>query len=242
MRITRVYEPQKLESGKVLVLSEQNAAHLCKVLRLPAGAELAVFDGQGHEFSAHLTAAGKKAEIQIDAPVLNQRESPVYTILGQVISRGDKMDLTIQKAVELGVSEIYPLSSVRCGVKLDEKRQDKKIESWQKIAASACEQSGRAFVPTVHPVTPLSDFCKAVQQQGRLCLTLDPCSTTRIRDLSPTSEICLLIGPEGGFDPEEIALSEQYQFKKVSLGPRILRTETAALTALSIIGSHFGDL
>lgn len=242
MRITRVYEPVHLSCGAVLALSEQNAAHLCRVLRLPVGAEMAVFDGQGHEFSAHLTAAGKKAEIQIDAPVENLRESPVYTILGQVISRGDKMDFTIQKAVELGISEIYPLSSVRCGVKLDEKRQDKKIESWQKIVASACEQSGRAFVPRVHPITALADFCKQVQKEGRLCLTLDPCSTTRIKDLSPAHEICLLIGPEGGFDPEEVALSEQYHFAKVSLGPRILRTETAALTALSIIGSHFGDL
>ncbi len=242
MRITRIYEPQPLTSGAVISLSEQNAAHLCRVLRLPAGAAVQVFDGHGHEFAAVLTQPGKNAQLTLQGQLINQRESPLNLVLGQVISRGDKMDFTIQKAVELGISAIYPLSATRCGVKLDAKRLERKLESWQKIAAAACEQCGRSVVPPVHPVMELRDFCTLTETKGYLGLTLDPSATLRLRDLNPSGSISLLIGPEGGFDPSETALASAHQFVGVSLGPRILRTETAALSALSILGSHFGDL
>lgn len=151
------------------------------------------------------------------------------------------MDLTVQKAVELGIFEITPLTSIRCNVKLDEKRSLKKVESWQKIAVSACEQSGRAFVPKVNEITDLKTWCK--KDADALNLTLDPLSSLRLKDLKPTSaKIRLLIGPEGGLSQEEINEAAQCGFIGVSLGPRILRTETAALVALSILGSHFGDL
>ncbi len=242
MRITRIYENQPLSEGAILELEEQNAAHLCRVLRLKEGAPLQVFDGRGHEFSAVLTKAGKNAQVQLTDPVANMRESPLTTVLGQVISRGEKMEFTIQKAVELGVSEIWPLTSVRCGVKLDADRLIKKQQAWQKIAAGAAEQCGRSVVPPVHSVTALDTFCELAASRCKLRLTLDPGASVRIRDLQPADSLCLLIGPEGGFDPSEILLTQQQQFTGVSLGPRILRTETAALTALSILGSHFGDL
>lgn len=242
MRITRVYEPQTLSTGAVLELSETNASHLGRVLRLPAGAEIAVFDGQGHECAARLMFEGRKALAQITALKEHNPESPLYTVLGQVISRGDKMDFTIQKAVELGISEIYPLTSVRCGVKLNAERFDKKIAAWQKVAIAACEQCGRSTVPTVHPVTALSDFCASAAARCELNLTLDPTAGTRLRDLTAPSSIALLIGPEGGFDQAETALAAAMHFTGVSLGPRILRTETAALTALAALNALFGDL
>lgn len=242
MRITRIYEPQALTSGATIALAEQNAAHLCKVLRLQEGAPLQVFDGHGHEFKAILVKSGKNAAIALQEEIINTRESPLVTILGQVISRGDKMDFTIQKAVELGIHAIYPLSSARCGVKLDVKRMERKLDAWQKIAAGACEQCGRAVVPTVHPLMDLANFCSYAQDAFDLRLTLDPTASVRLRDLNAHGSICLLIGPEGGFAPEETTLATEHAFTGVSLGPRILRTETAALTALSILGSHFGDL
>lgn len=242
MRIPRLYEPQELTAGGEITLSEQNSAHLCRVLRLHSGDQCRVFDGSGHEFAAVISAAGRRVQLRLQDSIENHTESPVFTILGQVISRGDKMDFTIQKAVELGIGAIYPLTAERCGVKLDPERFARKRESWQKIAASACEQCGRAVVPQVFPVTALSSFCAEMAGRGILRLTLDPASTLRIRQLPPANAVCLLIGPEGGFAREEVAQSARCGFTGVSLGPRILRTETAALTALSMIGSHFGDL
>lgn len=248
MRVPRIYEPEaQLSPGSSVTLSEDGSGHVCRVLRLKAGSPLRVFDGQGHEFQAELTEAGKKAVVRIgeSIPEAAQRESPLRMSLGQVISRGDKMDFTIQKAVELGIADIYPLTSVRCNVKLDDKRQDKKVQSWQKIAAAACEQCGRAVVPVVHPIMSAEEFCRSCTSQVKF--TLDPYSTLRITDLSLNpaagqNSVTLLIGPEGGFEPEEVQTATQCGFAAVQLGPRILRTETAALVALSILGSKFGDL
>ncbi len=242
MRIPRLYEPQELTAGGCIALNEQNSAHVCRVLRLRCGDQCRVFDGAGHEFAAEITETGRRVQLHLLQAVDNHTESPVFTILGQVISRGEKMDFTIQKAVELGIGAIYPLTSERCGVKLDPERLSRKTAGWQKTAAAACEQCGRAVVPRVFPATSLSDFCTAMAGRGLLRLTLDPASSLRIKQLPPADEICLLIGPEGGFSREEVELSASCGFTAVSLGPRILRTETAALTALSMIGSHFGDL
>lgn len=242
MRTVRIYEPQgNLHENMEITLSENGSGHLCRVLRFKEGDLFNIFDGIGHEFKAKLVRSGNKAAAQILETVANSSESPLQIELGQVISRGDKMDLTVQKAVELGIFEITPLTSIRCNVKLDEKRSLKKVDSWQKIAVSACEQSGRSFVPKVNEITDLKTWCS--KDREALNLTLDPLSSLRLKDLKPTAaKIRLLIGPEGGLSQDEINDAAESGFIGVSLGPRILRTETAALVALSILGSHFGDL
>ena len=242
MRTVRIYDKQdNLQEHQEITLGENGSGHLCRVLRFKAGDLFNIFDGNGNEFKARLLSCGSKAQAEILERVANNSKSPLQIELGQVISRGDKMDLTIQKATELGIYSISPLTAVRCNVKLDEKRSLRKIDSWQKIAISACEQSGRADVPTVNPITDLNSWC--AQDSDALNLTLDPLSSLRLKDLKPTSsKIRLLIGPEGGLDSSEIATASKCGFVGVSLGPRILRTETAALVALSILGSHFGDL
>ena len=167
-------------------------------------------------------------------------ESPLFIELGQVISRGDKMEFTIQKAVELGISKITPLYSSRCGVKLDDKRKDKKVEQWQKIAISACEQCGRNVVPKVGEITNIDDWYS--KDPEALSLTLDPKASIKLSEIKLKSKLRLLIGPEGGLDDSEIQKASENNFVGVTLGPRILRTETAALAALSILGCTFGDL
>ena len=236
MRITRVYEPQTLSTGAVLELSETNASHLGRVLRLPAGAEIAVFDGQGHECAARLMFEGRKALAQITALKEHNPESPLYTVLGQVISRGDKMDFTIQKAVELGISEIYPLTSVRCGVKLNAERFDKKIAAWQKVAIAACEQCGRNRLPEVVALS----LKEAFALEGDLKLILAPGAQRGMQTEKPRS-VLFAVGPEGGFAPEELQAAEEAGWRPTLLGPRVLRTETAGLAAAAWINALYGD-
>ena len=171
----------------------------------------------------------------------NSSESPLDIHLGQVISRGDKMEFTIQKSVELGVNTITPLISERCGVKLNAERFDKKMQQWQKIAIAACEQCGRNVVPEIRPVMKLEDWC--AETYDGLKLNLHPRAKYSINTLpTPVTNVRLLIGPEGGLTAEEISMTEQYQFDEVLLGPRVLRTETAAMTAITALQVRFGDL
>lgn len=244
MRIPRIYDP-KLEplSGSSLTLDDFGAHHVAKVLRLKPGAALTVFDGRGHEFEATLTAVGKQTTVKLGQEIPRSTESPLQLELLQVVSRGDRMDFTIQKAVELGISRILPLTSERCGVKLDAERAAKKIDSFQKIAIAACEQCGRNVVPPVAPLQSLSDFLRTQPtEDGFINLTLDPRAQAKLTALPATGRYRILIGPEGGFTPEEVAATAAAGFVGVTLGPRILRTETAALVTLSILGAHFGDL
>lgn len=207
------------------------------------GDELILFDGSNHIFRSHIQQAGKKQVIvAIGEAELDDRESPLPIHLGQVISRGERMEFTIQKSVELGVATITPLWSSRCGVKLDEARQDKKIQQWQKIAIAACEQCGRNIVPQIRPMMQLSDWCK--EQDGMLKLNLHPRASHTLKSLSPipTEGVRLLIGSEGGLSEEEIAMTETEGFTEVLLGKRVLRTETAALAVISALQTLYGDL
>lgn len=293
MRIPRIYNANlPIQANAEVVLDSFGANHVSKVLRLKTGDKIFVFDGCGNEFEAILTSTGKTTIATLQAKIERTTESPIQVELLQVISRGDRMDFTIQKAVELGISKIVPLTSSRCGVKLDADRADKKIESYQRIAISACEQCGRARVPEVTPLTSLSAFVKAhscdtsnpllsavatpntypdsgahtgddastvfdahsdtayspnsartlADAEGFINLTLDPRADRKITDLPSTGKYRILIGPEGGFADDEVELARRAGFIGVTLGPRILRTETAALVTLSILGSHFGDL
>ena len=173
---------------------------------------------------------------------LSDKESNLSIHLGQVISRGDRMEFTIQKSVELGVNVITPLWSERCGVKLDGERMDKKIQQWQKIAIAACEQCGRNVVPEIRPLMKLQDWC--AENDGALKLNLHPRAQYSIKTLPsiPKEGVRLLIGSEGGLSPQEIAQTEQQGFTEILLGKRVLRTETASLAAISALQIYFGDL
>lgn len=242
MRVPRIYQPQPLAINQQLNLDEDGAAHIGKVLRMGSGEHISLFNGDGNDYLAEIVDAGKKSvTVNVLSCEANPSESPLNLHLGQVISRGDRMEFTIQKSVELGVNTITPLFSDRCGVKLNGERLEKKIQQWQKIVISACEQSGRSQVPIVRPAMELQEWCS--EPTSALKLNLHPRAAHGINglDLSHT-RVRLLIGPEGGLSAEEIAMTETYQFTDVLLGPRVLRTETASLTAITALQLRFGDL
>ncbi|MGL5007102.1 MAG: 16S rRNA (uracil(1498)-N(3))-methyltransferase [Plesiomonas sp.] len=243
MRIPRIYHPNPIELGQTVALSDDAANHVGRVLRMRVGDPLALFDGSNQVFSASITENSKKqVQVNITAQHIDDRESPLQLHLGQVISRGEKMEFTIQKSVELGVNVITPLISERCGVKLDAERMEKKIQQWQKIAIAACEQCGRNTVPLIRPLMKLEQWC--AEEDGSLKLNLHPRARYSINTLPtlPPAGIRLLIGPEGGLSAEEIEMTETYHFTETLLGPRVLRTETAALTAITALQVRFGDL
>ncbi|WP_373777771.1 16S rRNA (uracil(1498)-N(3))-methyltransferase [Glaesserella sp.] len=243
MRIPRIYHPEPLAEKKCCILTEDAANHVGRVLRMNEGAELILFDGSNYIFHSTIQKAGKKQiEVVIQSKELDDRESSLPIHLGQVISRGDRMEFTIQKSVELGVNVITPLWSERCGVKLDGERQDKKIQQWQKIAIAACEQCGRNVIPEIRPIMKLTDWCK--EQDGMLKLNLHPRAQYTIKSLPnvPKQGVRLLIGSEGGLSPEEIAMTESQGFTEVLLGKRILRTETASLATITALQILYGDL
>lgn len=242
MRIPRIYHPEPITCPGELELSEEAANHVGRVLRMTAGQALQLFDGSNQVFDAEIVQAGKKnVRVHVNAGVVEDRESPLHLHLGQVISRGEKMEFTIQKSIELGVNVITPLISERCGVRLDAERMDKKLSQWQKIAVAACEQCGRNRVPEIRPAIALEAWC--AQQDAALKLNLHPRASASINTLpQPVSAVRLLIGPEGGLSEQEIAMTAQHGFTDILLGPRVLRTETTALTAITALQVRFGDL
>ncbi|MGN1394073.1 MAG: 16S rRNA (uracil(1498)-N(3))-methyltransferase [Succinivibrionaceae bacterium] len=242
MRTVRIYDNQSIKINTPIELGENGFGHVYRVLRMTEGDEISIFNGNGFEYQAIITECSKKKVVVTPTKEINKRpiESPLNIHLGQVISRGEKMDFTVQKAVELGVSEITPLISTRCGVRLKEERLDKKQDTLQKIVISACEQCGRVIVPKVNHITDINDFLAT--KTNDLKLTLNPYCSKKIAELSNVKNIRLLVGPEGGFTDDEINLATTCGYNNISLGPRILRTETAALVAISILQACFGDL
>ncbi|WP_072669004.1 16S rRNA (uracil(1498)-N(3))-methyltransferase [Vibrio injensis] len=242
MRIPRIYHPFPIQHLGLQTLSDDAANHIGKVLRMQPDQSIILFDGSNAEFPAIIREINKKQLIvEVQERVEKSIESPLNLHLGQVISRGDKMEFTIQKSVELGVNTITPLLSERCGVKLDPKRFEKKLQQWQKIAIAACEQCGRNIVPVIRPVMELEAWC--AEPSEALKLNLHPRASYSINTLpEPVDKVRLLIGPEGGLSEQEIAMTEQYHFAETLLGPRVLRTETAALTAITALQVRFGDL
>ncbi len=242
MRIPRIYTPTPLHSGATIELDDNAFSHAVRVLRLTEGAPLILFNGEGGEYEATLCDVQKKrasAAIGMHSP--RECESPLPIMLGQCISRGEKMDFTIQKAVELGVTEIVPLFSERCGVKLDKERSDKRTSHWQSIIISACEQSGRNHLPRLHAPLPLEQWLGTVEASCKL--VLDPCASHSLPQLpKPEKNLALLIGPEGGLSDAELERAIKSGFNGIRLGPRILRTETAGLVVLSSIQQLWGDL
>ncbi|MEM6162323.1 16S rRNA (uracil(1498)-N(3))-methyltransferase [Erwinia sp. P6884] len=242
MRIPRIFHPETLTQGSEISLSDDAANHVGRVLRMAPGQALELFDGSNLTFTATIVQADKKSvRVSVGESREESRESPLHLHLGQVMSRGEKMEFTIQKAVELGVNTITPLFSERCGVKLDAERLAKKIQQWQKIVVSACEQCGRNAVPVVRAPMTLEAWC--AEPEAGLKLNLHPRASQSINTLPlPVSRVRLLIGPEGGLSADEIGMTARYDFTDILLGPRVLRTETTALTAMTALQVRFGDL
>ncbi|WP_320819602.1 16S rRNA (uracil(1498)-N(3))-methyltransferase [Thalassolituus sp.] len=236
----RVYSEHLLSIAHKFPLDDQAAIHLIRVLRLAEGDPIRVFNGDGHEYNATLCQVSKKsAYFHVSAIERSDARMPLSLHLGQVVSKGDRMDFTIQKATELGVSDITPLWSERCDVRLKGERLDKKVEHWQRIAISACEQSGRNRIPTIHEPVNLNQWLAAVDCERKLLL--HPHNQQPLTADKMPNSVALLVGPEGGFSDDEVTFSAKNGFDGLLLGPRILRTETAALTALSVLQYVWGD-
>lgn len=244
MRLTRVYVDEPVTAGKRLVVAGSAANHIARVLRLRSGDALTVFDGSGGEFGARVEEFRKAAVVvSVEEHRTLDRESPLSLTLAQGISRGERMDWIIQKATELGASRIVPVFTKRSVVRLDDKQAERKLQHWRAIAVSACEQCGRNRLPDVAPPIDFFDVLPAGFSLGETRLLLSPTGDLRIDDLEDVGKgITVLIGPEGGLEDVEHETAVAAGFQAVRMGPRVLRTETAAIAALTIIQRYFGDL
>ncbi|MEH3022475.1 MAG: 16S rRNA (uracil(1498)-N(3))-methyltransferase [Pseudomonas oryzihabitans] len=239
MRLTRCHLDLPLALGR-LDLPEAQAHYLGRVLRLAPGDAVQLFDGSGREYLGQVTEVGKKSlSVDLTEELAGQPDSPLHIHLGQGLSRGERMDWAIQKATELGVAEITPLVSERCEVRLKDERADKRLQHWRQVAISACEQCGRSTVPVIHPPQSLGDWQAGVTAD--LKLVLHPVAEPLERHARPT-RLALLIGPEGGLSEAEVVAARGAGFQPARLGPRVLRTETAPVVALSVAQQLWGDL
>ena len=244
MRAIRIHVDQPLAVGAEVALPSQAAEHVARVLRLGEGAPLVLFNGDGHDYAAVITRQGKRdVHARIDDRQAVANESPLPLVLAQGIARGDKMDLIVQKATELGVACVVPLLTERSEVRLDPARADKRLAHWRAVAASACEQSGRARLPAILPAQPLEAWLAGLPQDGALRLALLPEGDRALRSLAfqPAGGL-LAVGPEGGLGARDVAALRAAGFTGLRLGPRILRTETAGLAALAALQALHGDL
>lgn len=240
----RLYIPGELAAGSTCVLPAAQAHHAARVLRLRVGEQVTLFNGDGAEYPAVIARIARdRVTLDVGARAEVDREAVLAVTLAQAISGGERMDFTVQKAVELGVAAIQPLTSTRSVVRLDAERAQRRVAHWQTVAARACEQSGRNRVPAVAPVAALREWlARPARAPATLRLMLSPRARQRLRDLpAPHGGIALLAGPEGGFAAEEQECAEQAGYLPVRLGPRILRTETAALAAVAAMHALWGD-
>lgn len=242
MRTPRIYTDSPLEPGKTCELDENAAGHVGRVLRMQPGQPLILFNGDGHDYNASIVAASKKhVQVEITSGTRKDTESPLELVLGQTLSKGDRMDYAVQKAVEMGVSRIVPLSTERCDVKLKGDREEKRLRHWQQVAISAAEQCGRARVPEILPVMTVSQWLEH-SQDCDLRLVLHHRTEQSLDSLAKPGSVALMIGPEGGLSTDEITQAETAGFLPVALGPRVLRTETAPVAALALCQWLWGDI
>ncbi|HNP35885.1 MAG TPA: 16S rRNA (uracil(1498)-N(3))-methyltransferase [Woeseiaceae bacterium] len=241
---TRLFVSAPISNGAELVIGGEQAHYLGRVLRAAVGDTVQVFNGDCGEWQATITAMSKNSVTVLAAARLNaDTESPLRSHLVQGISRGERMDFVVQKATELGIKRITPVFTNHGVVRLDDKRAGKRREHWQRIAISATEQCGRLRPPLIDPPVSLNHWFGAGHAVDSTQLILLPGAATALSALDTIAEkVCLLIGPEGGFSEREIEDAGVAGFRAVSLGPRILRTETAALAALAVLQLRFGDL
>lgn len=252
MRLTRVYVEAPLASGSIVQLASDTASHLAKVLRARSGDELVLFNGDGRESNGTIeTVRGSRVSASVGDSRLVDRESPVRITLVQSVPRGDRMDFIVQKATELGVARIVPVLSRRSVVRLDKSQAESKAVHWRAVVVSACEQCGRNRLPVIEAVQPLLNYLGESAPGERLRLVFEPESAlhadTAARNYDGASNVAMesaeiAVGPEGGFAPEELEAFRVVGFSQVGLGPRILRTETAAIAAVVWLQARFGDL
>jgi 16S rRNA (uracil1498-N3)-methyltransferase len=243
VRLPRIYQAQSLSLSQAVTLDESASHHCSRVLRMHVGDKLYVFNGQGGQYQAQIVAQANKKQLLVELQNYQslQVESPLHIHLGQALVRGQKMDFVLQKSVELGVNAVTPLITERCAVKLPTERLQQRVVHWQTVAQGACEQSGREILPTVSAVTAISTWLANVKPD--LGLVLDPHASQHLAEiaLSPR-RVALLIGPEGGLTAQECLQAQAAGFIGVRLGPRVLRTESAALVAISLLQYRWGDL
>jgi len=243
MRSVRVYVDVPLAEGARVRLAPFAADHLVRVLRLPDGTGLACFNGDGLEHAAVLEFAARGAvELRVGAARDPRNESPLAITLVQSIARGERMDLILQKATELGVARIVPVSSERTEVRLDEERAERRVAHWQRVVQSACEQCGRARVPVVEAPVGLATHAAGVRDLAIDKRVLQPDAGDGPTALGACTALLLAAGPEGGFSERDLSQLAQAGYRGLRLGPRILRTETAGLAAIAALQSRFGDL
>jgi 16S rRNA (uracil1498-N3)-methyltransferase len=242
MRIPRIYTAQELSVGAEILLPEQAGEHAVRVLRLERGHPLILINGDGREYDAELASLAKRAvtAIIMQARAVD-REATLSITLAQSIARGEKMDWILQKATELGVSQIVPLVTERTEVKLDEERAERRMAHWDSVIESACEQCGRTTLPSLAPPQRIDRWLTTLDFAG-LRLAMIPEGETRVRELRETkSGVIVVVGPEGGLSEQDIVMLRQADFLGLRLGPRILRTETAGVAAIAALQALHGD-
>ena len=244
MRVTRVHVELPLSAGIEIELPENAANHLARVLRLEVGDTSVLFNGDGHDYPARLIEVGKRmVRVEVGTGIAINNESALRLLLLQGVARGEKMDLILQKATELGVASLHPLYSQRSEVRLDGARADKRLAHWRGVVVSACEQCGRARVPDVAMPLPLAQALAQLPDGGlRLILSPDADASLLRLALDPTQSVFLAVGPEGGWSPQDLEQLLASGFTEVRLGPRVLRTETAGLAAIAALQVLHGDL
>ncbi len=243
MRAPRIYTPQTLEPGALVQLDPVASNHAVRVLRLRGGDNLILFNGDGGEYPAVLERSERRETwARLRERVERHSESPLHITLVQAISKGERMDYTIQKAVELGVTGIIPVFTRRSVVQLAGERAEKRRQHWQQVAASACEQCGRNIVPGIDSPKNFTQWLATYDAAG-LGLTMDPRADRGLAELTgPSGPITVLAGPEGGLDEQELEAAAAAGFTPLRLGPRVLRTETASLAMLAALQALWGDL
>ncbi len=252
MRLTRVFLDAALEAGTIVELPKETSAHLAKVLRARSGDEVVLFNGDGREFSGVIESVrGNRVAAAVGAPRVVDLESRIAITLVQCLPRGEKMDFVVQKATELGVARIVPVTSQRSVVRLDERQAQSKQAHWQAVAISACEQCGRTRLPFIESPVPLLNYLGQVAPGRQHCWVLEPQSIApafavtapdRAAPQRPLPDAQIAVGPEGGFAEDELEAFRLAGFSRLGLGPRVLRTETAAIAAVVWLQTLFGDM
>ncbi len=243
MRLTRVYVDAELRPGSTINLPKDTALHLAKVLRARQGDELVLFDGRGQEFDGAIeTIVGSRVAAAVGMARAVNRESPFSITLIQSVPRGDRMDFIVQKATELGVARIVPVLSQRSVVRLDDAQAESKLAHWRAVAVSACEQCGRNRLPSVESTRQLLNHLADAGSGAALRLVFDPDFIAPAAALGAAGAAEVAIGPEGGFSEDELEAFRLAGFARAGLGPRVLRTETAAIAAVIWLQTRFGDM
>ncbi|HWT14378.1 MAG TPA: 16S rRNA (uracil(1498)-N(3))-methyltransferase [Patescibacteria group bacterium] len=241
MRRIRLFVDLPLQAGQGVTLSEAAANHAVRVLRLREGDPVTLFNGDGLDYTGVISLGKRDARVHLHDAEAVTNESPLAITLVQALARGEKMDLILQKATELGVVKIVPVTSDRTEVKLDEDRADKRILHWQRVLESACEQCGRAQIPEIESPSTLERAARLFAVSDDTRLVLHPEGGRPLARIDCGDAVTIAIGPEGGFSERDLAVLDQAGFTRITLGPRVLRTETAGLAAIAALQTRFGD-